>query len=280
MDENSPIGVFDSGVGGLSVLRWIRDRLPAEDLVYVADSNNAPYGSKSPEFVRQRAMFLSDFLVGRKVKAIVVACNTATVTCITDLRERFSVPFIGVEPGVKPGLAATRSGVVGVMATSETLKSQAYSRLLQRLGTHGNVVSQECPGLVEKIEAMALSDTETMAMVEHYVAPLLVRGADTIVLGCTHYPFLEPMIRAVAGQGVEIIDTGRAVAAQVATRLAEKGMLSGRAVPGSEMFWTTGSEKVGQVVSHLWGKPVEISRLADVMPAGPEPDRPSPEVAS
>lgn len=258
----APVGVFDSGVGGLSVLRHIRTALPHETLLYCADSYHAPYGAKSPEQIRQRALVLTGFLVEQGAKAIVVACNTATAAAVTLLREHFSLPVIGMEPALKPAVTATRRGVIGVLATVGTLQSAQFAALLENYGKGVEVVTQACHGLVECVERGALDTPATRDLVRRYVEPLLARGADTIVLGCTHYPFLRGLIEQEAGAGVVIIDTGSAVARQLQRRLSELGLEG--AGGGGEYFWTSSAvTQAESVVSRLWGAPVTVARLPD-----------------
>jgi glutamate racemase len=256
-----PIGVFDSGVGGLSILRAVRSALPAEELIYVADTGYLPYGEKPVAFIQQRATAISEFLQARGAKAILVACNTATATAIDHLRQRFELPFIGVEPAVKPAAALTRSGVIGVLATGATTASVRLGSLLQRFASGVEVIVQPCPGLVEKVEAAQCETAETLALVQSYVAPLVARGADTLVLGCTHYPFLEPAIRAAAGDTGRLLDTGEPVARGLARRLDALGIArnGGR---GGETFWTSGTpQAVAAMVGRLWGDAVEVRSL-------------------
>lgn len=261
---SAPIGVFDSGVGGLSVLRDIRAALPNEDLLYIADSGNIPYGSKTPEFIQARSLRMTDFLIARGVKAIVIACNTATAAAASFLRARFTLPVVAMEPAVKPAAAATRSGVVGVLATVGTLKSAQVAALLERFGQEIEVVLQPCPGLVEQIEAGDLQGPATRALVERFTQPLIDQGADTIVLGCTHYPFVRPLIADVAGPDVALIDTGAAVARQLRRVLAQQGLLNPGTKPGREQFWTTGDLALSQrVFACLWGEPVVVEWLAE-----------------
>src|SRR5262245_56787036 len=191
-----PIGVFDSGVGGLSVLLAIRRMLPAEELLYVADSAYAPYGDQPDDYIERRSSDTVRFLVSQHAKAIVVACNTATGVGIDGLRRQFDLPFIGTEPAIKPAASTTKTGVIGVLATSATLSSAKFARLVTQFGQYVEIVAQACPGLVEQVEAGELKSEATRALVEQYVRPLIGRRVDTIVLGCTHYPFLEPMFRA------------------------------------------------------------------------------------
>lgn len=264
MNASAPVGVFDSGVGGLSVLRDIRAALPYEDLVYIADSDNIPYGSKTPEFIQARSLRMTDFLIERDAKAIVIACNTATAAAASVLRARFALPVVAMEPAVKPAAAATRSGVVGVLATVGTLKSAQVAALLERFGQDIQVVLQPCPGLVERIEAGDLDGPATRALVERFTQPLIDQGADTIVLGCTHYPFVRPLIADVAGPDVALIDTGAAVARQLRRVLAERGLLNPGSEPGREQFWTTGDLDVARrVFACLWGAPVVVERLPE-----------------
>lgn len=262
MNAANPIGVFDSGVGGLSVLHEIRRALPGEDLLYVADSAHAPYGDKSQQFIEARSIAISEFLVSRQVKAIVVACNTATGAAVTTLRSRFSIPIIAMEPAVKPAVANTQSGVIGVLATSRTLVSDNFVKLFARYGEDAEILGQACPGLVEQVEAGDLSGDKTRLLLERYVLPLLEQGADTIVLGCTHYPFLAPLIQQIAGPGVAVIDSAAAVARQLYRRLEVVDLLADAARVGTESFWTSDVlEKAKPLVFQLWRTDVEVRVL-------------------
>jgi glutamate racemase len=197
--KHGPIGVFDSGVGGLSVLRAIRDELPGEHLVYVADSGCAPYGERSAAFVVERALTITEFLVRQGAKAIVVACNTATGAAVESLRARFTIPIVAIEPAVKPAAARTQSRVVGVLATTGTLSSPNVGKLLANYGADVEFVIQPCPGLADRVEKGDLDSGQTRELVRRYVQPIVGKGADILVLGCTHYPFLRPIIEEVAG---------------------------------------------------------------------------------
>ncbi|MCU6499875.1 glutamate racemase [Rugamonas sp. A1-17] len=228
----APIGVYDSGVGGLSVLRHIRAQLPAEDLIYFADSGHAPYGEKTEQYVVDRALLVAAFLLERGAKALVVACNTATVAAIKAVRARYpKLPVVGVEPGLKPAAAITRSGKVGVMATARTLKGDKFLQLREQISaaTRAEFLLQPCVGLVDQIELGDLETPAIAALLEQYVAPLLDQGADTLVLGCTHYPFVQAGIeRVLRGHGhsdVALIDTGDAVARQLVRLLDAGGLL-------------------------------------------------------
>lgn len=259
--HSSAIGVFDSGVGGLSVLHHIRQTLPDERLIYVADSGHVPYGEKSPEYITRRSLALTRFLIEQGADAIVIACNTATAAAAATLRKQFAIPIVGMEPAVKPAAAATRSGVVGVLATTGTLESARFAALLERYGEEVEIVTQGCPGLVEQVERGDLTGPETHALVERYTAPLLARGADTLILGCTHFPFLAPLIREVVGPDVILIDTGEAVARQLQRRI--KAELPSRASgEASAQFFTSGdAAQASRIMSVLWGKKVSAQRL-------------------
>lgn len=260
--HDAPIGVFDSGVGGLSVLREIRNVLPGENLLYIADSGFAPYGDRSGEFIRQRATAIVEFCADAGAKAIVVACNTATAVAVDMLRARFALPIVAIEPAVKPAAALTRSGVVGVLATRQTLASASFARLVATYGAGVQILLQPCPGLVELVEKGELAGPSTEALVGRYVAPLVAQDADTLVLGCTHYPFLGPVIRAAAGPGVTLLDPAVAVARELQRRLAADDILARNGSRGVEQFWTSGApNQVQPVVSRLWGHSVEVFAL-------------------
>lgn len=262
MNASSPIGIFDSGVGGLSVLREIRSAFASEDLLYVADSAFVPYGDKSPQFVEARSVAIAEFLADREAKAIVVACNTATGAAITTLRSRFSVPIVGIEPAVKPAVGKTASGVVAVLATSGTLSSDKFAQLLHRFGGNADILIQPCPGLVEQVETGDLHGGKARALTAKYLLPLLERGADTIILGCTHYSFLAPLIREIAGSGVSIVDPNAAIAHELRRQLESNDLLSPNPRPGTELFWTSGApDDVKPVISQLWNADVRVRRL-------------------
>ena len=268
-DRSRPIGVFDSGVGGLSVLREIRRALPAEALCYVADSAHAPYGERSVGYIEARSRHIIGFLQDQGAKAVVVACNTVTGLVIEHLRAAFpALPLIAIEPAVKPAAQSTRSGVIGLLATRQTVASPGLQRLLQQHASGKQVLLQACPGWVERVERGELSSAETEAAVAHHVRPLLEQGADTLVLGCTHYPFLAPLIRRLAGDSVQVLDPAPAVARELARRLAALDLLNPAAEAGSERFWTSADpQRIGPVVSALWGAPVELSGLPLAVPA-------------
>jgi glutamate racemase len=256
------IGVFDSGVGGLSVLRAIRAALPHEHLVYVADSGHAPYGDQTEAHITQRTLTVGNWLAEQGVKGITIACNTATVVAAKTLREQTHLPVVAIEPAIKPAVAITRSGVVGVLATRQTVQSAAVARLVDLYGSDKRVVLQACPGLVELVERADLHGPETEQLLRQFIAPLLEQGADTLVLGCTHYPFLRDTIQRVVGEGVTLIDPAVAVARELTRRLADSGHLSAQQAPGRVAFFTTGDVAQAQtVMSHLWDEPLTVQAL-------------------
>ena len=259
---NNPIGVLDSGVGGISVLKHIHSLLPHEALRYVADSKYAPYGNKSAEQIQSRCFEIADFLITQDVKALVVACNTATAAAIDAMREKYNLPIIGMEPAVKPAATATKNGIIGVLATVGTLKSAQFAALLESYGRNVKVVTQACIGLVECIEHGDLNSDKTLALVKRYCQPLLDEGADTIVLGCTHYPFVRPLIEQIVGPDVVLIDTGAAVANQVKHRLHSLDLLTASNRAGDIDFWSnSGVSNFKNVIGALWGKPATINAL-------------------
>lgn len=257
-----PIGVFDSGVGGLSVLREIHAELPAEALVYVADSGFAPYGDRSIEYVAARCNAITDFLIHQRAKAIVIACNTATAAIAAILRARVDIPVVAIEPAVKPAAAKSRSGVIGVLATRHTLASERFSRLV---GTHASsvkVVGEACPDLVDLVERGQTTGADVETAVRAHVDALLERRADVIVLGCTHFHFLRDAVQRAAGESTIVIEPARAVAIQLRRRLAaidalaEAGRL--RRIRASS---SGDPAQSNSVIVKLWGAPIDVRRL-------------------
>ena len=216
--SDAAIGIFDSGVGGLTVLQAVRAQLSAENLLYVADSQHMPYGERDPEYITRRCIAVARFLHQQPVKALVVACNTASVVTIQTLREQLDIPIVGIEPAIKPAASVTRSGVVGVMATSRTVHSPGVKKLCDLYGQNVEIILTPCAGLVERIERTELDTPSTRALLSSFVTPMLAAGADTIVLGCTHYPFVRDVIQDIVGNAVTIIEPGAAVARQLTRR--------------------------------------------------------------
>lgn len=227
----APIGIFDSGLGGLSVLRAVRAQLPAERLVYVADSRYAPYGQRDDDFIADRTLAICEWLVAQGAKALVVACNTATAQSIALVRERLSVPLVGVEPGIKPAALISKSRVAGVLATQVTLRSARFQALVERHAADLRVLSQPGHGLVEAVERCDVSSPALVELLRGYVQPMLDAGADTLVLGCTHYPFLDTAIRSIVGERMTLVDTSVAIARQLERVLDQHGL---RAAPDGD----------------------------------------------
>lgn len=235
------IGVFDSGLGGLSVLRAIRQQIPSQPVIYIGDQYHVPYGQRSLEEVRRFSTAVTQFLLARGAKLIVVACNTASAAALHSLREEFpTVPFVGMEPAVKPAAEQTLSGVVGVLATYATFQGALYNSLVERFANGVTVLQDPCIGLVSEIEKGNLYGPETMTILKKALEPMLAKGIDTVVLGCTHYPFVIPAIKEIVGPEVRVIDPAPAVARQTRHLLEEHGLL----VDGEERvpmkFFTTG----------------------------------------
>jgi glutamate racemase len=245
------------------VLQHARNLLPAEDFLYVADSGHAPYGERSADWIRARSLTIGQFLIDRGAKALLIACNTATAAAAQTLRERWpELPVIGMEPAVKPAAAATRSGVVGVLATTGTLASARFAALLDTFGRDIRVVTRSGAGLVEAVEHGELDTTATRALVASHVEPLVAEGADVIVLGCTHYPFLRKSIEQASGRDVRVIDTGASVARQLSRRLEEAGLLSKRAKGGAR-FWSSAAPGQSEpVLAKLWADGTRVESLA------------------
>jgi glutamate racemase len=219
LDKHAPVGIFDSGLGGLSVLRAVRAALPDERLIYVADSLYAPYGERDDDFIADRTLAIGEWLVSRGVKALVVACNTATAQSIALARERLPIPVVGVEPGIKPAALLSQSRVVGVLATAVTLRSARFQALIDRHAGDCRFMLQPGHGLVQAVERCDTQSPEVIALLAAYLQPMLDARADTLVLGCTHYPFLDQAIRSIVGDRVALIDTSVAIARQLERQL-------------------------------------------------------------
>ena len=222
MKKLLPICIFDSGVGGLSVLSKIQSQLPGESLIYVADSNNAPYGTKDNSFILKRAIVIVDFLIyHHQIKLLVIACNTATAAAINDLRAIYNIPIVGMEPAIKPANAASKLQKIGILATEGTLKSAKFSALLESYSGETEFFTQPCIGLVELIEEGELESKEIIELVHQNLIPLHEHNVDVIVLGCTHYIFIKKIVENFFDNNVTVIETGTAVALQVQRKLVE-----------------------------------------------------------
>jgi glutamate racemase len=251
-----PIGVFDSGVGGLTVVAALRRRLPGETVLYLGDTARLPYGTKSPATVARYTQRNVDLLLERGVKAVVVACNTASALALPALRS--PVPVWGViEPGAARA-AAVSAGRVGVIATESTIRSDAYGKALRRRRADLLVVGQSCPLFVPLVEEGWLEDPVTHLVAERYLAPLSERGIDTLVLGCTHYPLLAPVLARLVGAEVTLVDSGEAVAAELAGELAARGLLASARCGEDHFLVTDAAERFGRLAERILGRAVSL----------------------
>ena len=241
--DNAPIGIFDSGIGGLSVLNEIASLLPNENLIYVSDNAYAPYGALSVKEIQKRSCILTQWFLEQNCKMVVVACNTATTNAISLLRNTFEIPFVGIEPAIKPAALNTKTGVIGVLATKGTLASDLFYQTAQTYGDGIRIIEQEGKNLVIMIEGGITSGQSMEQLLKTYVTPMLDAGADHLVLGCTHYPFLIPTLQKILPKEVEIVDCSPAVAKQVGRILEKYQLLSHQGRTLETRFYCTGSEK-------------------------------------
>jgi glutamate racemase len=261
--HSGPIGIFDSGVGGLSVLREIRSQLPYENLIFLADQAHVPYGPRSLHQVRDFSETITRFLLDQGAKLIVVACNTASAAALYHLRETFpEIPFVGMEPAVKPAAEQTESGVVGVLATPATFQGELYASVVERFANGVTVLQDTCSGLVGQIEKGALDLPVTREILERALAPMLENGIDRVVMGCTHYPFVIPLIEEIVGPQVEVIDPAPAVARQVGRVLNQRGLLNIAATPGQVQYLTSGNAaKFSELLGALLREKSPVGRV-------------------
>ncbi|MFM0648973.1 glutamate racemase [Paraburkholderia bryophila] len=241
--SRAPVGIFDSGLGGLSVLRAVRAQLPDEALLYVADSLYAPYGERDDDFIADRTLAIGEWLVKQGAKALVVACNTATAQSIALVREKLSIPLVGVEPGIKPAALQSKTRVAGVLATQVTLRSARFQALLDRYASDCRFLCQPGHGLVQAVERCDVDSAELRALLRSYLEPMLDAGADTLVLGCTHYPFFDAAIRDLVDDRLMLIDTSVAIARQLERVLDQHGLRAAAAgdthAPALPRFYST-----------------------------------------
>jgi len=279
--QQAPIGVFDSGVGGLTVLRELLRELPDERFIYFGDTGNCPYGVRPEAQIQELALAVARFLLARDVKQIVVACNAASVSALASLRAAFELPFVGVVPAVKPAAERTRAGKVGVAATETSARSQYLRRLIAQHANGVEVLAAGCPRLVTLAEAGVLDGPEAEAAVRGYIEPLLAAGIDELVLGCTHFPAMSAVFARVAGPAVEVIDSGAAVARQARRVLAERDLLAPpgggplaapRAVRASDEFWSSG-EAVGfaRTAQPILGEPIHARHASGMVMSPAKP---------
>ena len=263
MTSTNPIGVFDSGVGGLSVLRAMRQLLPAENMIFFGDQGHVPYGPRPLEQVRVFSEDITRFLLDEGAKLIVVACNTASAAALTYLRQTFpDVKFVGMEPAVKPAAETTRTGVVGVLATPATFQGALYASVVERFANGVQLLQNTCPGLVGQIEKGDLDGTKTRSILESALVPMLEKNIDTVVLGCTHYPFVIPLIEQIVGESVRVIDPAPSVARQVERLMEAGGIRNPSSGRGRVQFYTSGDAASAEsLLPKLLGESGEVTRL-------------------
>ena len=263
VDSNSPIGLFDSGVGGLSVLREIRAQMPEESAIYFGDQGHIPYGPRPMEQIRSFSETITEFLLERDAKIIVVACNTVSAAALKYLREKFpTISFVGMEPAVKPAAEQTATGRVGVLATPATFQGALYASVVERFANGAELFQNACTGLVQEIERGNLDGPETRQILKDALLPMLEKDIDAVVLGCTHYPFVIPLIQEIVGEKVRVIDPAPAVARQVKRLLEAGGMKSQSSPIGNVRFYTSGEAKSLQsLLPVLLGENGEVEKL-------------------
>ena len=259
-DRKSPIGIFDSGVGGLSVLRAIRTQMSEESVIYFGDQGHIPYGPRPMMQIRDFSEAITQFLLEHDAKIIVVACNTASAAALKYLRETFpDVEFVGMEPAVKPAAEQTQTGKVGVLATPATFQGALYASVVERFASGVELFQNTCNGLVQQIEQGNLQGEETRRILNDALLPMLERNIDTVVLGCTHYPFVIPVIQQIVGANVRVIDPAPSVAKQIQRVLEAKGIKNESDARGDVTFYTSGD--IGELTSLL---PLLLGELGEV----------------
>jgi glutamate racemase len=261
-----PVGVFDSGVGGLTVVSQLFGILPQEDIIYFGDTAHLPYGSKSKEAVTRYSLDIANFLKAKKVKIIVVACNTASSFALSSLREKIDLPVIGViEPGAKAAIGTTRNFKIGIIGTEGTIKSRAFEEALKKIDKNIKVFSQPCPLFVPLVEEGWLDEPETSQIAKKYLSPLKDEGIDTLILGCTHYPLLKELLGRIMGQEVSLIDTAEATAKAVERRLGEKNLLrKGNRKAIYKFFVSDDPEKFLQLGRRFLGKNIDKAKRVNL----------------
>lgn len=262
-NQTSPIGIFDSGVGGLSVLRAIRAQMPEESVIYFGDQGHIPYGPRPMEQIRNFSEATTRFLLGHDVKIVIVACNTASAAALKYLRDTFpDVSFVGMEPAVKPAAEQTQTGKVGVLATPATFQGALYSSVVERFANGVELFQNTCVGLVQEIERGNLNGAETRRILGDALVPMLEQNIDTVVLGCTHYPFVIPLIQEIVGDDVRVIDPAPAVAKQVRRVLEANELKNESNTRGSVRLYTSGEpEELKSLLPLLLGEAAEVNRV-------------------
>jgi glutamate racemase len=253
-----PIGIFDSGIGGTSIWKEIHALMPNENTMYLADSANAPYGKKSKEAIVQLSIKNTEFLLDKNCKIVVVACNTATTNAINELRAKFKIPFIGIEPAIKPAALNSKTKAIGILATQGTLSSELFHNTTNLYAQGHHVIEQIGDGLVELIEDGKANTKETKTLLKSYIEPMLAANIDYLVLGCTHYPYLVPLLLELIPKHVKIIDSGLAVAKQTKAVLDKNNLLNLQNSPSNNLFYTNGNPKV---MKDLLGSKFDVDYL-------------------
>jgi glutamate racemase len=263
VEPASPIGIFDSGVGGISVLRALLAHMPEEAMIYFGDQGHVPYGSRSMGQIQEFSEAITRFLLERGAKIIVVACNTASAAALRSLRETFpTIQFVGMEPAVKPAAERTRTGKVGVLATPATFQGALYASVVERFAHGVELFQHTCPGLVQQIERGNLDGDETRSILERALLPMLEKKIDTVVLGCTHYPFVIPLIQQIVGKNVRVIDPAPAVAQQTGRLLDASGLRNRSGSKADARFYTSGDpEALKSFLPLLGGKSGDVQRV-------------------
>jgi glutamate racemase len=252
MSNNNPIGLFDSGIGGTSIWAAINDLLPNEDTIYLADSKNAPYGQKSKDEIIQLCFKNTEYLLNQNCKIIVVACNTATTNAIKELRAKYNVPFIGIEPAIKPAAVNSEKHIIGILATQGTLNSELFHQTVQKY-QDTKIIEQIGHGLVGLIENGEINSKEMDLLLHQYLEPMIEANIDYLVLGCSHYPYLIPQIKKILPKHIKIIDSGEAVARQTKKVLEEKGALNIEPNNGKAIFYSNSNPSVlVEILNHVY----------------------------
>ncbi len=261
--SESPIGIFDSGVGGISVLRAVREQMPEESVIYFGDQRHIPYGPRPMEQIRDFSDTIARFLLEQGAKIIVVACNTASAAALKYLRQKFpNVQFVGMEPAIKPAAEHTHTGKVGVLATPATFQGALYASVVERFSNGVELFQNTCNGLVQQIEQGNLRGEETRQILENALQPMLEKNIDTVVLGCTHYPFVIPLIQDIVGENVRVIDPAPAIAKQTARLLEARGLRNNSASKGKIKLYTSGDpDALKALLPTLLGEAGEIQRV-------------------
>lgn len=249
--SQQPIGIFDSGVGGLSILKAIRNDLPQENLMYYADSEYAPYGTLDEKILKQRCLYIADFFIKRNAKAMVIACNTATALMAEWLREKYDLPIIAIEPAIKPAASLTKTKRIGVFATQHTLKSSRYLKLKQEYAAEIEVFESPCLGFVEQVEKGELDSLKTLALIKSNLSPMLEKNIDTLILGCTHYPFLsESIITVSAGHPLTLINNAKAISQQL-ERILKAHNINNQYEPNKPLFFSSKKTQLAKIFKDI-----------------------------